>query len=257
MKFTILGSGSWEGIPAPFAQDQLSRNARGKDIRTRPQFLVEGTKPFMIEISPDIRIQSQGLPPIGDFLISHWHFDHCYGLLELDAFARSHQNITIYCSKHTADWINTTFAHITFHIIIVKAFKPFILHGVQIIPFPVYHMRDGLKEDNVFGFLLDGKIAYLSDYFSIPETSWQLIKTVKTLIADGTYLFEEHFLPEFEQQKKDPDHLHGKEVEAYLKSHPHVVFHSIGRHTGKNHDQLESMVPRGWQISFDGMVLKN
>jgi len=60
---------------------------------------------FLIEISPDIRLQvaRHGLTDISDFLVSHWHFDHLYGILELGAWSQfiKKGGITIYCSTGT------------------------------------------------------------------------------------------------------------------------------------------------------------
>ena len=107
MKIKILGSGAWEGIPVPFCKCKICRNAKNtdsKDNRTRPEILVETDKgKFLIEVSPDIRIQSSkfNLPNISDFLISHWHFDHMYGLLELHAWSEFvlGKKLKLYCSK--------------------------------------------------------------------------------------------------------------------------------------------------------------
>ncbi len=91
-KVTIIGSGGWGGIPAPFCRCKACQSARepgSKDNRTRPEILVETEKGrFLIEISPDIRTQSSrfDLSGILHFLISHWHFDHMYGLLELRSY---------------------------------------------------------------------------------------------------------------------------------------------------------------------------
>lgn len=45
MKITILGSGGWEGIPAPFCDCTVCKkavsNPNSKDRRTRPELLFE------------------------------------------------------------------------------------------------------------------------------------------------------------------------------------------------------------------------
>ena len=79
MKIKILGSGGWNGIPASFCDCKVcglaKENPDSKNNRTRPEILVETKKGrFLIEISPDIRLQSTkfNLVNIKDFLISHW-----------------------------------------------------------------------------------------------------------------------------------------------------------------------------------------
>ena len=278
MKVKILGSGGWEGIPAPFCNCRVcnlaKENPNSKNFRTRPEILVETEEGrFLIEISPDIRLQSakSNLPQIKDFLISHWHFDHMYGLLELDAWSEFIMNgkIRLYCSQKTKEWLDKNFAHIPKEIVVIRQFEKFELFGVKITSLPVYHMfsqDSNLREDeleNTFGFLLekDGKrIVYLSDYFRIPKKSFELIKNSDVVIMDGTYLFEDNFPNKSEQNflktsKGDPDHLHGKDILELAKSFnaKKIVFHSITHLTEKTHEELQKLLPENMFISFDGM----
>lgn len=61
MKIKILGSGAWDGIPAPFCSCDVcnvaKKDTHSKNNRTRPQFLVTNLNGgFFIEASPDIRM---------------------------------------------------------------------------------------------------------------------------------------------------------------------------------------------------------
>jgi phosphoribosyl 1,2-cyclic phosphate phosphodiesterase len=276
MRVKILGSGGWEGIPAPFCNCRVCESAKdpkSKDNRTRPSIAVETDKgKFLIEISPDIRMQSAkcDLSGVNDFLVSHWHFDHMYGLMELHAWAKfvANEKARIYCSEKTKEWLDKNFAHIPKEIIVVRPFMPFDLFGVKITPIPVYHMlaRDtnisADKLSNTFGYVLElgGKrIVYLPDYYKIPKESLELVKGSDAVILDGTYLFEELFpdKPEQNGEKSDPDHLHGKQVLNFAKSlkAKNTVFHSITHLSEKRHDELQKLLPNGMLISYDGMEL--
>jgi len=276
MKIKILGSGAWEGIPVPFCKCSVCENAKkpdSKDNRTRPEILVETDKgKFLIEISPDIRIQSSkfNLPNISDFLISHWHFDHMYGLLELHAWIEFvlGKKSKLYCSEKTKEWLDKNFAHIPKEIVVLTSFKSFDLFGVRITPFPLYHMQwqdKDLKENelnNTFGYVLEGdgkKIVYLADYYKLPNKSLKLIKNSDVVIADGTYLFEEEFPDKPEQNglKSDPDHLHGKPILDFVDSlnAKKIIFHSIAHLTEKNHEELQKKLPKNMFISYDGMEI--
>ncbi len=276
-KIKIVGSGGWEGIPAPFCNCRVCRIAKEdpncKNNRTRPEILVESEEGhFLIEISPDIRIQSTrfNINNTKHFLISHWHFDHMYGLLELHAWSefRMGDRIKLYCSYNTKEWLEKYFSHIPKEIIVLKQFQKFELYGIEITPLPVYHMfyqDKDLKEEkleNTFGFLLEKdrkKVVYLSDYFKIPKKTIELIKGSDLVIMDGTYLFEEEFPDRLEQRslREDPDHLHGKEILALAESLncKKVVFHSITHLSEKTHEELEKMLPNNMFISFDGMEI--
>ncbi len=278
MKIKILGSGAWEGIPAPFCKCKVCESAKelnSKDNRTRPQILVETKEgQFLIEISPDIRMQSTkfNLPNINNFLISHRHFDHMYGLLELHAWSEfiMKGKIKLYCSQKTKEWLDQNFAHIPKEVIVVKPFEKFNLFGVKITPIPLYHMyqqdKDTKEEDlnNTFGFVLEEngkKVAYLSDYYKVPNKSLEIIKNSDVVIADGLYLFEEIFPDKPEQNNlkiSDPNHLHGKQILDFAGelNAKKVVFHSISHLTEKTHEELQRLLPKNMFVSYDGMELK-
>lgn len=277
MKLKILGSGGWEGIPAPFCKCKVCKSAqkpKSKDNRTRPQILVETEKGrFLIEISPDIRIQSTkfNLSNISNFLISHWHFDHMYGLLELHVWAESvlGQKPKLFCSQKTKEWLDKNFAHIPKEVIVVKPFKKFNLFGIKITPIPVYHMKEqdeNVKENelnNTFGFVLEEngkKAVYLADYYKLPVRSLETIKDSDILMADGTYLFEELFpnKPEQNREKSDPDHLHGKQIFDFVNelNAKKVIFHGITYLTEKTHEELQKLLPKNMFIYYDGMEVE-
>jgi len=278
MEVKILGSGSWEGIPVPFCDcvvcHDAKRNIESKNNRTRPEIWVktdEGS--FLIEISPDIRVQSTrfDLPIISDFLLTHWHFDHMYGLLELDAYAEYFVdgNMKLYASEETKNWINDNFSHIPdTKVIKVDAFESFVLYGVRVTPFPVFHMKsqdesmDEDKLDNTVGYLLeknDRKIAYLSDCYKLPKKSLQLLQNVDIAIIDGTFLFEDEFPDKIEQNeiKSEPDHLHGQEIIDFANTlnAKKIILHSISHLTEKIHDELQQKLSKNIFISYDGMEL--
>lgn len=277
MKLKILGSGTWEGIPAPFCKCkvcELAKRSNSKDNRTRPEILVETEKgQFLIEISPDIRIQSTkfNLPNISNFLVSHWHFDHMYGLLELDAWAEFvlGQKPKLFCSQKTKEWLDQNFRHIPKEVVVVKPFEKFDLFGIKITPLPLYHMKgrdNDIKENelnNTFGFLLEKngeKAVYLADYYKLPNKSLELVKDSDIVIADGTYLFEESFpnKPEQNNLKSDPDHLHGKQILDFASrlNAKKVIFHSISHLTEKSHEELQKLLPKNMFISYDGIELE-
>src|SRR6266702_8213038 len=133
MKIMVLGSGAWQGIPSPFCICKVCRaaneNSTSKDNRTRPELLVEtDAGSFLLEVSPDIRLQSSKyrLPLIKDFLVTHWHFDHMYGLLEFHLWIKNARKDipNIYCSPKTKEQLEKEFQHIPKNIFIVKPFEP-------------------------------------------------------------------------------------------------------------------------------------
>jgi phosphoribosyl 1,2-cyclic phosphate phosphodiesterase len=275
MKVKLLGSGSWEGIPAPFSNDKVSVGAKWnkKDFRFRPCLEVKNKKEtFLIEIPPDIRLISSKfkLYNVNKFLVSHWHFDHLYGLFELQCYSEFVKEIEIYCSHKTAEWIQQKFGHMLKHVKIIElqAYVPVKINGVKITPLPVKHMssRDTFEtEDNTLGFLLEdgkNKIAYMADCCWMPDKTKELIKEIDVAVLEGVYLFEDKINEQhaFYKLKQDPDHMHGEEIIKIAKeiNAKKTVFHHISRLTDMNHEQLQEELKKKdetYFIGYDGMKL--
>ena len=271
MKLTILGSGAWEGIPAPFCSCNVCSLAikapTSKNNRTRPQFLLETEDAkFLLEVSPDIRLQSAkfNLPPITDFVVSHWHFDHMYGLHELLSWTKKlPKKPTLHCSVKTKEVIDKEFSYLPLNVHILRPFEQFTLFGVTITPLPVYHMfgRDNdVPEDaleNTFAYLLEqnnNRMVYLSDYYRIPRATLEKLQNVDVLIADGTYLLTNEY------KNSKPNHMHGDDIVGFTTSTraKTVYYHSISHLTHRTHEELQKALPASHFLSYDGMevVLK-
>lgn len=279
MNITMLGSGCWEGVPAPFCGCRIcnhaSENPLSQENRTRPSFFVESDKTkFMIEMSPDLRVQSTRfkLPPVTDYIVSHWHFDHLFGLYELHAWIELviKKPINIYCSASVSDMIQSQFGFIPTSVTIIKAYEEFKIGSVSITPLPVYHMRsaDEGKEpdelDNTFGFLVESdgrKVSYLADYYKIPEKTIELASGSEVVIADGTYLFESKYPDKPYQnetlKENDPDHLHGNDILDIASSMDSkaVYYHSITHLPETYHKDMQEWLPKGHYIGSDGKKL--
>ncbi len=266
MKITILGSGAWEGIPAPFCACRVCTIAKNDpsspNNRTRPQLLVEnGAQHFLIEISPDIRLQAAraGLEPVKDFVISHAHYDHMDGIKELHQYSvEVTKGINIYCSSATKTaLIADEYSYIPQRIRELKPLQAFEIGGVTMTPLPVYHMnkQDNLvAEDqlaNTFGFLLehgDKRVAYMADYYRVSRAVMDKIKQADAIICDGTYLLTDTF------KDYKINHLHGQEIIDFAESTQakDVYYHSVSHLTGKTHDEIQALLPLRHTLTYDG-----
>lgn len=268
MKITVLGSGAWDGIPAPFCLCPVCRmavkNPDSKNHRMRPQFLVESSQgAFFLEVSPDIRMQSAkfGLPALTDFVVSHWHFDHMYGLHELLTWTKKQpQKPTLHCSPKTKDVIKKEFSYLPLQVNTLRPYEPFTLCGIRVTPLPVYHMfaRDNdIPEDkleNAYAYLLEeqGKhVAYLGDYYRLPAATFKKLQNIDVLIADGTYLFTDEY------RTTKPNHIHNKDILSFTKkTHAkEVYYHSVSHLTGKKHEALQELLPPSHTLSYDGLEI--
>jgi phosphoribosyl 1,2-cyclic phosphate phosphodiesterase len=245
------------------------------EFRTRPELLVETDEgKFLIELSPDLRLQTarNKLASVDQYLLSHWHFDHLFGLYELHAWAELvlKKPLTIHCSGQANEYIQKHINFVPTNVQILSAYQPFMLEGVKITPIPVFHMyatdngKQDTQLDNTFGFLLEHggkKIAYLADYYKVPEQGKRLLKDADAIVCDGTYLFEEQYPNKPYQnairEEKDPDHLHGQGIIDWATqvNAKAVVYHSISHLPEKTHQELQALLPENHMISYDGMTL--
>lgn len=277
MKIIVTGSGGWEGTPSPFCDCRVcsaaKREPTGVEARMKPGFFVQTpTGQFFLEASIDFRAQISrfDLPAASDFLISHWHFDHMYGLFDLGAWVelRMKREVTVHGSRETIARVKTNIGHIAFKTRELAPFETFSLAGVRVTPVPVHHMhaqdtRDpGSMAQNVFGYVLEAdgfRVVYLADYYSLPEETVDFVQGAHVVIADGTYLDEDHFPkdPYHAALTSDLDHLHGEAIFRELSRlrAKKYVFFSLTHLGALRHSEMQQLLPPDMHLSFDGMVI--
>lgn len=227
--------------------------------------LVEnGEQSFLVEASPDIRLQSTRfrLKPIKDFLISHWHFDHMYGLHELLQYSEEvTHGLNIYCSKDTQAVLNDEeFSYIPSTLHELEPLQSFELADITVTPLPVYHMHaqdDAVPEDqlaNTFGYLFEHegkKVAYLADYYRVAGSVLEKVKGIDVAICEGTYLLTDSY------KDHKPNHLHGQEIIDFAKNTgaKQIYYHSISHLTHKTHDEIQAMLPPNHLLAYDGLTV--
>jgi len=246
MKIKLLGSGCWQGIPAPFCNCDIcreaSKNIKGKDFRFRTSYLIEkDNKKILVDATPDVRLQTQfnGVENVDAFLITHWHWDHLFGLKDLDLFL-SRNKPKIYCSKETKDWLDDQFNYLKLNIEILEPYKEYLICGVKVKPFLVKHTQES------FGYLVENRFALLGDYFETPSESLDIINSAETVFLDGTYLEE--------AIDYDKTHLQKQKIIDFAESLSckNKVFVSLSCLSKMNHEQLQSKYKK-FKISYDGL----
>lgn len=250
IRLTFLGSGCWQGIPAPFGDDTVSKSViwNSKDFRFRTSLQIEtdSGKNILVELTPDIRLQSWkfNISKPDVCLISHWHWDHLFGLLDLGWFIEKY-GLTIYGNQVTKNCYDSQMNHLKADFRIFESFKPFVVDNIRITPVPVTHVND------THGFLFEDinsghKVVYLSDLCGVPAETDIFLQNADAIISDATYLESEIH--------DDLTHFQREQIIPFLKqlSTNEIILTNIGSYQGLTHQDWEKKFPQ-YTIAYDGL----
>ena len=195
MKFIILGCGSSMGVPRPDGFFGNCDANNKKNYRTRCSALIKTSEEnILIDTSPDLRQQllSHKIRKINRVLFSHMHADQTHGINDLRSFyINNKRQINVYADMTTSKYLKNTFSYIfksyskeypaTLRLnklprnIFVKNYKK----NINIKSVMVEH---GKVKSNCF--IIDKKLAYISDVSKIYNKDYKYFKSLEYLIID-------------------------------------------------------------------------
>ena len=193
MKITILGSGTSIGVPMPTCKCEVCTSKDPHDNRLRCSALVhtDDDKDILIDCGPDFRLQAlrADIKKLDALLLTHNHFDHCYGLDDLRPWAYW-TPLPTYADKGMSQSLLTRWDYIFVHQ--YPGVPKLILHTVhpsqgdvfkvgetEITPIRCYH-----GELPILGYRI-GALAYITDCTKIHERDLPKLEGVDTLIIDA------------------------------------------------------------------------
>ena len=195
MRFTILGCGSSMGVPRPDGNFGNCNPNNKKNIRTRCSAVIQGKSlNIIIDTSPDMRQQliNNKITNIDKVLFSHMHADQTHGINDLRVFyLKNRKPVDIYADLPTQKYLNKTFSYCfksnsreypaTLKMNSVKK-DLYFKDGQKKI-----HIRSlKVKHGNVdcTCYIVNKKLAYISDVNKIYEKDFKYFKSLKYLIID-------------------------------------------------------------------------
>ena len=195
MNFIILGCGSSMGVPRPDGFFGNCNPNNKKNYRTRCSALIKtSTENVLIDTSPDLRQQllRHKIKKINKVLYSHMHGDQTHGINDLRSFyIKNRKQINVYADKFTSDYLKHNFSYIFNNfskeypatLKLNKLQKNFFIKDnnkkIKIKSIEVEH---GKIKSNCF--IINQKLAYISDVSKIYDKDYKHFKKLKYLIID-------------------------------------------------------------------------
>ena len=195
MQFIILGCGSSMGVPRPDGFFGNCDPNNKKNYRTRCSALIKTTdENILIDTSPDLRQQllRHKIKKINKVLYSHMHGDQTHGINDLRSFyINSRKQLNVYADKYTSKYLNSTFSYIfqsyskeypaTLKLNKLPK-KIFTKNNNKKIGIQSIMVEHGKVKSNCF--IIDKKLAYISDVSKIYNKDHKYFKNLKYLVID-------------------------------------------------------------------------
>lgn len=193
MKVTILGSGTSIGVPMPTCQCEVCRSADSHDNRLRCSALVETDEgqQILIDCGPDFRMQSlrAGIRKLDAMLLTHNHFDHCYGIDDLRPWAYEHP-LPTYADQGMSNALMSRWDYIFVHQypgvpkLILHTLHPSQGDAFQVGQTMVRPIRCFHGKLPILGYRV-GNLGYITDCTEILERDLPKLEGIDTLIIDA------------------------------------------------------------------------
>ncbi len=195
MKFIILGCGSSMGVPRPDGFFGNCDPNNKKNYRTRCSALIKTSdENVLIDTSPDLRQQllRHKIKRINKVFYSHMHGDQTHGINDLRSFyINSKKQINVYADYYTLNYLKNNFSYIfqsfskeypaTLKLNILKKLS-LTTHKKKKINIRSIEVDHGNVKSNCF--IIDKKLAYISDVNKIHKKDFKYFKNLKYLIID-------------------------------------------------------------------------
>jgi phosphoribosyl 1,2-cyclic phosphate phosphodiesterase len=264
LELICLGTGTSAGVPMIACDCDVCRSPDPRDNRTRASVLIryrqedsDVLRQMLIDTSPEMRQQMirHRIGRLDGVFYSHAHADHIFGLDDLRRFnAVSNGPIDLYAEPAVIEYLRSTFwyifeprknvnqsfvASLAAHPI--QPGEPAFHYGATWTPLRLLHGRLP-----ILGYRVDyqgSSLAYCTDVSSIPPETYPLMQNLDLLVIDAlryrhhpTHMTVDQALGVIDQIKP----------KRSLLTH---IAHDI------SHADLESRLPAGVNLAFDGLCI--
>ncbi|MBK8088464.1 MAG: MBL fold metallo-hydrolase [Chitinophagaceae bacterium] len=231
---------------------EVCTSTNKKDKRLRSSIMVEtADTTIVVDTTPDFRYQMLRLnvKKVDAIIFTHPHKDHMAGLDDVRSFNFiTKKPMEVYCNYLTEEALRRDFYYafsdtkypgvpeINLHTI---TDKPFVINDLLIEPILVWHLKMP-----VLGFRF-GPFTYITDANFIEEEEKEKIKGSRVMVLNAL------------RKAKHISHYNLEEAIAQVQELevPEAYFTHISHQLGLN-DEIESELPPGIHLSYDGLTLE-
>ena len=255
MKFIILGCGSSMGVPRPDGFFGNCDPKNKKNYRTRCSALITTSdENILIDTSPDLRHQllRHKIKKINKVFFSHMHGDQTHGINDLRSFyINSKSQINVYADKNTSKYLKNSFSYI------FKSFSKEYPATLKLNKLPKNFMTNDdnkkikiksleVQHGNVKSncFIIDKKIAYISDVNKIYSKDFRYFKNLKYLIIDCLW-YNYH-----------PSHFNLKSCLSIIKKFKPKKAILTNLSPVLDYKKLKKLLPKNTIPAHDGLTIK-
>ena len=254
MKFIILGCGSSMGVPRPDGYFGKCDPKNIKNHRTRCSALIKTkNENILIDTSPDLRIQliKNKINKIDKVFYSHMHADQTHGINDLRVFfIQNKKTIPVYADNPTKKYLLRTFRYCFINdnkeypaILKLNSItkKLTIKNGKKNLSVKSISVKHG--KVNSTCFIIDKKIAYISDISDINKKDFRYFKNLRYLIIDCLWL------------RFHPSHLNLESALKFIDLFKPKKAILTNLHSDLDYSYLKKILPKNIIPAFDGLTI--
>jgi pyrroloquinoline quinone biosynthesis protein B len=279
MKVKVLGSGQDAGIPhiGCFCQTCNKARINPEQRRLGPSiglFDGEGRECYIIDASPDFKYQldmvmeeipedkREGRLAISGIFLTHAHFGHTIGLLQLGKEALYVKELPVFCTGEMADFLQNNHPfrllvereNIVFKEIYPDKERDF--EDFTLIPFSVPHRHEvaDCVGFSIFSKKSNKTLIYIPDTDQWTEGILERIRKADIALIDGTF-YSRGEISRFD----DVPHPPIEDTMNVLKEIETDIFFTHINHTNPiniDGEERHHMEDLGFKMAFDGMSLE-
>ena len=254
MKFIILGCGSSMGVPRPDGYFGKCDPKNNKNHRTRCSAIIQTKdETILIDTSPDLRNQliRNKINKIDKVFYSHMHADQTHGINDLRVFfIKNKKTIPVYADNPTKKYLLRTFSYcfknnnkeypaiLKLNSIPKKLSIKNDKKNLSIKPISVKHGKV-----NSICYIIDKKIAYISDISDINKRDFKYFRNLKYLVIDCLWL------------RFHPSHLNLETALKFINLFKPKKAILTNLHSDLDYSYLKKILPKNIIPAFDGLTI--